>query len=162
MLTRKFPLYAIRAYESIDLEGDWTIISTFHSKFVLDNKSLEGNYWQRRVRMLDIELPYKLYPMREKFSTVSQVVNSKRRLFVDSEGKLFKYKPTVFYKIQYEKVRLSWTTDSGKTAFIGFKCPDTFIVDSNEFTHFGYIKVGLRYVLYELTNEKKKDARKKL
>lgn len=162
MLTRKFPLYALREYNSIDVEGEWVVISTFHSRFVLDNKSLKGNYWQRRVRMLDMELPYRMYPLKEKFSTVSQVALSKRRHFIDSEGKLFKYKPSVFYKIQYEKVRLSWTTDSGKTAFIGVKCPDTFLVDAVEFSHFGYIKVGMRYVLYELTNERKKDSRKKL
>lgn len=163
LLGKKLPLYALRPYDEVVRDNaPWVLIRAYWGIYVLDNTELSGTYWERRVKMLGMTLPYPLYSLKEKFTTISQIVNSKRRDFIDETGKLFKYKTSKFYTLEYDRVRTLWQTDQGTYGFTGKKCTNIFITDRDDFTHFGYIRVGSKVFLYELCTEMKKSTKRKL
>lgn len=108
------PVYPVRSYFSIGMEGDFKVIQTYKSKWVLDNPSLSGNYASRRVQMLSMKLPYKLYPLVKRITTLSQLIGSKSKLIIDSEGKLINWVKTTFYRVEVCKVLSISRTSTGK------------------------------------------------
>lgn len=160
MLKAKFPLYAMRDFSEIITEGVYVLVHTHFGIYVLDIPSIEGNYAERRLAMLAMKLPHKLYPLKERFSTLSQLSNSKRRFFIDSEGTIRKYKPTKFYKVQYVKVLGASRTWNGLYHLMT-KLPVAFVTDIVP-KYVGYIQVGAAFYLYDLENELKLPTRKKL
>lgn len=106
MLDFKLPVYALRAFVSIEQEGDYSVITTRYNKYVLDNRKLPGTFSQRRLILFEKrkELPYKLYPIRGRISMLSQLVGSKRSQFIDSDGNLINWKKTTFYDVVTSKV----------------------------------------------------------
>ncbi len=152
----------VRSYERIYEENGFKILQTQRCRYILDVPALEGNYASRRIQMLGMKLPYKMYRLKERFTTLAQIVVSKRRLFLDIEGNLVRYKPTVFYKVIYDEVRTKWQNDKGRWCFIGKANNSIYSCLTDGFTHYGYIQVGRRRVLYDLCTERKKDTIKKL
>lgn len=108
------PVYPVRSYFNIGMEGDFKVIQTYKSKWVLDNPTLSGNYANRRVQMLSMKLPYKLYPLVKRITTLSQLVGSKAKLIIDSEGKLINWVKTTFYRVEVCKVLSISRTTTGK------------------------------------------------
>lgn len=108
------PVYIVRAYFAIMTEGDFKVVQTYKSKWVLDNPTLQGNYASRRVQMLSMKLPYKLYPLTKRITTISQLVACKAKLIIDAEGKLINWVKSTFYKIEICKVLSVSRTSTGK------------------------------------------------
>lgn len=157
----KFPLYALRAYEDIrEFEG-FILISSKYREYILDCPVLEGNYAERRTKMLGLtDLESKVYPLRERFSSISQLANSKRRWFIDAEGSIVRYKPSKFYHIKYAKVLKADRTWNGYYRLMT-KLPVAFVTEKVA-NYVGYIQVGSAYYLYNLSDERKAISRKKL
>lgn len=156
----RFPIYALRAYTSIfEFEG-FVIIGSRFKDYVLDCPALEGDYYDRRRQLLGMELAFPLYPLKERYTCLSQLVNSKRRWFIDAEGTIIRYRPTEFYTVEYAKVLSAERTWNGKVR-LTTKLPVSFITEGCA-AYVGYIRVGAGYVLYELSDEKKPTTRKKL
>lgn len=160
MFKAKFPVYALRAYESISYEGDLVLIHTHYTDYILDDRSIEGNYFDRRLAMRVRKYDHKVYPLRERFTMLSQLANTKRRDFIDEDGKLWKYRPTKFYRIEYAKVHNVTRTWKGHF-LLHTRLPVNFIADQ-VYAYVGYIKVGKSYFLYDLTDERGQSTRKKL
>lgn len=160
MFKAKFPVYALRAYEKIEREGDLVLILTHFTTYVLDDLSIEGNYYDRRLIMRSRKYEHKVYPLKERFTMLSQLANTKRRDFVDEDGKLWKYRPSKFYRVEYAKVHNVTKTWKGHF-LLHTRLPVSFIAD-DVFNYVGYIKVGRSYFLYDLSNERKNSTRKKL
>lgn len=160
MLKAKFPLYALRQFDEITTEGVYVLVHTHFNTYILDIPSLEGNYANRRLKMTSMELPYKVYPIKEQFNMLSQLANSKRRVFIDSEGKIHKYKPQKFYKVQYVKVLCASKTWNGYY-LITTKLPVNFVTDIVP-KYIGYIQIGAAFYLYDYSNEPKQPTRKKV
>lgn len=114
MLTAKFPVYAMRPYISLFEEPPYTVVETRFDRYVLDMPTLEGNYWERRITLLGMDTGYRLYPLKEKFHTIAQILRSKRREFIDSDGKLWKLKKDKYYKCKSYAVLHASTTWTGK------------------------------------------------
>lgn len=108
------PVYIVRAYFDILTEGNYKVVQTYKSKWVLDNTTLEGSYASRRVQMLSMSLPYKLYPLNKRITTLAQLVNSKAKLVIDADGKLIKWVKTKYYNIEVCKVLSVSRTVTGK------------------------------------------------
>lgn len=104
MLNFDLPVYVIRAYVSIFMEGNFKVIQTHFTRWVLDCPDLEGDYFKRRVAMVGMELPYKLYPLKKQISTLAQLVHTNPKLVIDREGKMHKWVKTKMYKIQVKPV----------------------------------------------------------
>ena len=160
----KFPIYEMRSFVRKYEEGMYVIIETNRGRWTFDHKYNTGkNFWERRLELLkDPFLPYDIYPLKKLYTTLSQLVNSKARMFVDSEGVIRKYVPSTFYKIKYEKIAAKWKTSKDLTAFKTLQCPTTFISYDNNYTHLGYIQKGREFILYDLCYELKPDTRKKV
>lgn len=47
-----------------------------------------------------MDLDYPLYPLKERFSNLSQVLNSTRKEFIDADGKIWKLSRKVFYNLK--------------------------------------------------------------
>jgi hypothetical protein len=160
MLNTAFPIYALREYKHIQEYDGYTVISSHLKDYILDDPRLEGDYAARRLQLSSMELPFKLYPLNQQYSTLSQLANSKKRMFIDSRGKLFKYTPTKFYTIEYTKVLRAEKTWNGWNRLMT-KLPVSFVTEQVA-PYIAYIKVGSAYYLYGLSNTKEKSHRKKL
>lgn len=160
MLKAAFPVYALRAYNSVSEEGMYVLVHTPFDTYVLDCKGLEGDYFSRRTQMLAMELPYKMYPLREQLNTISQIANSKRRDYIDRDGKLWKYKPSKFYNVKYVKVLAASRTWNGYYLLMT-KLPVQFVTEIVP-KYIGYIQVGAAIYLYDLSDELKPATKKKL
>lgn len=113
MLNFALPVYAVRAYEDLFEEGDFLIMQTHMTRWVLDCPSLGGTYYQRRTKMLGMDLPYKLYPLNKRITTLSQLIHSKAKLLIDENGKLLKWKKERMYKVEVRKVLSHHQTTTG-------------------------------------------------
>lgn len=163
MLASKLPLWAIRDYESIFEESGFKIIQTHKTRYVLDIPYLEGNYWDRRLKSLDMLLPYKLYPLKKRFEFIEQIITHKNRKFIDSEGNLLIYKPTRFIELKTDPIIAYWEARNGDTMFKVQNCPRTFRASSIEgFKYLTYAKDTNKFYMYKLTNEASKPTRRKI
>ena len=159
-----FPLYAIRTYNRIYWDGMYKIVETHAARWVLDHKyKTDKNYWERRIQLVDDPMrPYKLYPLNKKITNISQMLNLKFNKYIDGQGKLHKYTKSKFYKLKYAKIEAKWETSTGHTAIKSREVPTTYIIEDEYYTHFGYIEIGRRFVLYELCYEEKPARRIKV
>lgn len=160
----KFPIYALRQYVSIYEEGMYKIIETHKCRWVLDHKyPTDNNYWERRLQLLtDPFIPYKLYPLKKKVTSLAQMLRLNTRHFIDGEGTIHVYTKSTFYKLKYAKIEAKWKTAKGYTAIKSREVPTTYIIKDEGYSHFGYIKVGRRFELYELCYEEKPERRIKI
>lgn len=157
-----FPLYKVRANYGIEDRGDFTLIFTRYDAYILDCKQLAGNYSERRTKLLSIkkDLPFKIYPLNERYTMLSQLVNTANRQFIDKDGNVIKYKPSKFFKVQSARVLNAERTWNGKYRLIT-KLPVFFVCDKPS-NYIQYIKYGKGYCLYGLSDERLPDTRKKL
>lgn len=157
-----FPLYKIRSNYSIEDRGDFTLVFTKYNVYILDAKNLEGDFATRRTKLLSIKkkLPHKLYPLKERYTMISQLANSKDRWFIDSTGKVFKYKPSKFFNIHTAKVLRVDRSWNGKYRLMT-TLPVPFVCDQAA-KYVQYIKYGKGYLLYGLSNERIPTTRKKI
>lgn len=114
LLNFPLPVYIVRAFYSKFEEGDYVILQTEFNRYVLDNPKLEGDYATRRLKMLSMDLPYKLYPLTKRISTLSQLANCKAKYFITEEGQLLEHKKTTFYRVVLKKVISSAQIFNGK------------------------------------------------
>jgi hypothetical protein len=156
----KAPLYALRKYDNIYTEDQYTLITTYYATYILDMPSLDGNYYARRLALMCMELPYKLYALKERFTTIPQLINTTRTMLIDSDGRVFKYKKSRWLKVEYTKVLSNDQTHKGKYR-ISTKLSDCFISDTPA-AYIGYIIDGHSILLYEICTELKKTRRVKI
>lgn len=114
-MTKNFPLYEIRKYIEITTEGCLRIIQTAKSKYVLDVLDTnEPLYSKRRLLMLSMELPYKIYPLTKRFDNLAQLVNGARgKMFINSLGRLVQWDKKVSRRIITRKIVRYWETEGG-------------------------------------------------
>lgn len=156
----KYPLYALRKYSSITEDDQYYYIHTHYNSYVLDIKNVEGNYAERRIALLNRDLPYKLYPLKERYSSISQLSRSKKRSFIDTNGDIVHYKPSQFFRIEYAKVLRADRTWNGYFR-LTTKLPVSFVTEQVG-NYIAYIRVGTAFYLYDICNERKPTSRKKL
>lgn len=159
----KLPLWAIRSYENIWEDEQFKYIQTHKSRYVLDILNITGNYWDRRLKSLDLILPYKLYPINKRFEFLDQVVSHKNRWFIDDSGTLINYKPTRFVKLKTDRIIAKWGARNGDVMFKVHNCPRTFRSKQDTSDEFlTYVKDGNKFYMYKFSSENKEDTRKKI
>lgn len=160
MLDFKLPVYILRAYEEIKTEGDFTIVCTAFTRYVLDNKKLSGTFSQRRLQLVGMKdkLPYKLYPIRGAITMLSQLVASNKKHFVDSEGNIIKWNKTTFYRVVTEKVISSTQIFNGKYQCYTQNVHHPFILAYPP-KYISYILVSSSPVIYAVHQEEPESPR---
>lgn len=161
------PLYPIREYESISVEGKYKVIQTSRTRWVLDCPSLEGNYLERRMTMLSMTLPYKMYPLYKGYNTISDVLvnRSKSKKYIDIEGKLHSWKPTAFYKTKSYKLTAKWIPRTKPVLCFALEpsCEIYSINIPNFVANYArVVELGNRRILFDVTEERMPDTRIKL
>ncbi len=159
----KLPLWAMRDFDTIFMEGEFKVIQTHKTRYVLDIPHLEGSYWDRRLKSLDMILPYKLYPLKKRFEYIDQVLQHKCRKFIDKEGTPLIYKPTRFIELKTDRILAGWQARNGDTMFKVHNCPRTFRASSIEgYQYLTYAKDGNKFYMYKLGNDRLAETRKKI
>jgi len=148
----QFPIYEIRKYVDKFEEGNYIVIQTNRTRWVLDYKyKTDDDYAIRRMKLkTDPLCPYKVYPLYKMHRTIGQVIRSKHREFIDSAGRMIKYKPAKFYTIKIAKIRASWLTQTGHRAYKVLETNKTFVSIDGQYTHIAYVEVGRRTFLIDL------------
>lgn len=117
----KFPLWSMRAYYELEKEGDLVFINTYHSTYILDDTSLPGDYQQRRVAMLNHDYGVKHYPLKYQCNTLIQVYKEYKRgvvKFIDSNGKIYAYRPTRTVHVEWKKCKCYETSEPNNFACV--------------------------------------------
>lgn len=158
-----FPMYALRPFIEVVQEGDYTVIQTARTKYVLDIDVPDTTYSERRLMLLADPLkPYDLYPINQRVETINQILLTKRKKFIDSTGKILSWKPTTFYPVICLPIKSRWTTATGKGVIEVAGLATKFRVSNNNFKYAQVIQVGIRNILYDLCDEYRKQTRRKL
>lgn len=145
----ELPIYEVRPYFKKLVEGEFVVLQTNYNKYVLDMPSLEGDYWARRLALSCMDLPYKLYPLYKRISTLNQLAKSKSKLFIDSQGKLFRHTKTKFHNIEVHKVIACHQIYNGKWQNYCRGVPHPFITDTPA-SYLSLIKMGNSHLLFDI------------
>jgi hypothetical protein len=159
-----FPLYALRQYKSISVEGEYLVILTHKNKYVLDlvDKD-ELLYSDRRIELLRRKLPYPLYPLKVRVTSLSSLVNGKYRVFLDKFGDLKIWKPKKFYKVECVLIENSWVSEEGNLIIKPKGYPNIFKVgmEHSGSKYVQVVKMSERVCLFfNTTDTRVKDTRK--
>lgn len=159
----KFPLYGMRSYIDITIEGSYKVIQTHKTKYILD--IIDTNlplYIDRRLELFRrSDLPYRIYPLNIRILSINQMINHKGRLFMDAEGNLQKWKPEKFYSTESHLIKDHWTTTTGATCIL--VNGSTFLVDDYRYERFARIIIyGNIRLLYKVDKEREPNGRIKI
>jgi hypothetical protein len=160
----KFPLYELRAYNSIIDEGFFRVIQTQKTRYVLDflNSDL-SSYAERRVALLRHSLPYKLYPLSRRIENFSNLITSKSRNFIDAEGNLVSWKPKKFREVLCLPIETRFTNNSGNVVVRPKGISESFTISKKVGARYAQVvKVGKRYYLFDMQYERVPTTRKKI
>lgn len=158
-----FPIFAItNNYRNIWTEDNITKIETASGVYVLDNKNIQGNtLGQRRLRINNSPL----YIPREVLHNVSQIIRSKYNLFIDNNGKVFNYIKQTRVPLKYFKIeKVVKKPDIG--CVLHFEALDNPILISciiaYGINYVGFLLTDMGYIVYEYTEEFKRDTWRKI
>ena len=112
-----FPIYKLRSYIKIEQNPlDIVEITTIKGKYILDDKSINAPFFERRLRLQSKYPDSKIYKLKERIPYLRQLVKYKSgTTFVDYNGDIFKYKKSskLFrvksHKIERVKEHGNWT-----------------------------------------------------
>jgi hypothetical protein len=149
------------------VEGPYTILETYRTRWVLDMEGLEGNYFERRFQMLKLDMPYKLYPLNKGHRTLGSLLEgrAKCKTYIDSEGKLLEWKPQKYYPTKSYRITEKWIPrDIPRLCFAIEPSCEIFWVDAPNYpANFArVVEMGNRRILYDVTEHRMKDTRIKL
>lgn len=118
LLKAAFPLYAIGSYEEIFESAPYRLIRTRYKTYVLDILDSKDSFQERRLRLLTLDPGYPIYKLKQRFTSLAQILHSSRRMFIDSNGKLYKLNRTKPHKVSLHKVLHYERTHNGKFLLI--------------------------------------------
>lgn len=154
-----WPVWGIRPHESIS-RGLITDSSGIRR---LD---LEDKTWDFPVRRLRAKTmkDYKVYPLRKALWNFKDLLNSGFLCFVDYSGRVYYYEKKTFYPLVYRKI-LSRKYTNTTTVFKIENINSVFEVRGKlnpEAKYAGLLVIDRGYLLYEVTNKKLKDSKRKI
>ena len=100
--------------------------------------------------MMSMELDYAIYPLKERFTNIAQILRSKRTEFIDSDGKIWTYKKTRNYKLKSYPILATSTTWNGKN-LLHTRAGN--FVSYERGAYLTLIETSKGKVLFEVTNE---------
>lgn len=102
-----FPLYKLRSYIKLERTLLDTIeITTIRGKYILDDKSINAPFYERRAKLKYKYPKEKIYKLKEQVPYLRQLVKYKSgTTFVDYNGDIFKYrKSSKLFKVKSHKI----------------------------------------------------------
>lgn len=157
--TIKFPVYKIES-------SNWELADglLFLEGKLLDDRNMPGE----TLGIRRIQTPYSkdsLYKLHSAIYSLQGILKQNSKTFVDSNGVPFIYEKTVFSELKYYKIKKVERKEVASLLWLeGVNFPFTIPRPPEEgmlwagVLHFG----GLPWVLYEYSEEKLKDTRRKV
>lgn len=159
----EFPIFMIGNYKRLWSENHILYLQS-HSDIIykLDNKNLAGDTLaKRRMRIPKKER----YNFIKTFFTISQLIKSGKKTFLDNKGRLAHYKKSKRVSLLYREI-LSSKPIEGKGFLIKVKNITTVFTISNavynDQKYIGLLNIGGGYLVYELGEERKPDTWRKI
>ena len=158
----KFPIFSITENcKRIWTEYKVTYIETQSGVFILDNKNIKGDTLGSR-RLLLKNSP--LYFPRTCILNASQLIKSKHKLFIDSNGDVFKYIKTKTVPLKYFKIKEIIKNDN--TCILTFYKINHSIRLSCRIAYglkyVGFLITHMGYITYEYSEIEKNDSWRKI
>jgi hypothetical protein len=159
----KFPIYGItNTYKNIWTDLNVLYIETNTGTYVLDNKNIVGDtLGERRLKIKNS----KLYIPRKVYYNIAQLLKSKHTVFIDKYGILFKYKKTQYVPLKYYKIENIDKAEDGQCILAIPKLPfyhKTTCRIAYSINYLGLLDTPFGYILYELSEYKKSDSKRKI
>lgn len=150
-----YPLYGMRQYHTIWIEGEYKIISTHKNRYVLDlADTRDTTYSFRRLELLRRELPYKIYPITEIIRDARELALTKTLQFYTDNGKLLRYKKKRFVPRETRPILDYWLTDEGRTMLQIQGVPTALqILNYNGERYAEVLRDGKSFILMGVSNE---------
>jgi len=152
-----FPVYKVGSSNWSNSDG-----LIFIEDQIVDDRNMPGN----TIGIRRLQTPHKnLYKINKKIDNLTGILKSNTNIFIDTKGSIFLYDKTYFSKLKYYRIKridkketacLLWLAGI-KTPFIIPRPPEPGILYAGVL-HFH----GLPWVLYEYSETKKKDTRRKV
>ena len=155
-----FPVFPVNQLSDRKIKEENNIL--YLGDKILDNKNLPyDTLSERRLR-----IPKKdLHELLVGFKTIKPMISRTNEYFIDSVGTVFRYIPTQFRKLIYRKI--TDIIDDPKCYYVFaqgidvyFKLPLWYNITKHQYV--GVIAIGKSLLIYEITDERKKDTRKKV
>lgn len=118
LLKAAFPLYSLGSYEEIFESAPYRLIRTRYKTYVLDILDSPLSFQERRLRLLTADPGYPVFRLKKRFTSLAQVLHSKHRVFIDSNGKVFKLKRSKNHRVSLHRVLHYERTYNGKFLLI--------------------------------------------
>lgn len=153
----KFPVYPLSKKSVITVEGPVVKISSNLTERILDDRSVSGDTLGQRRLHIDKKL---LHPLKRSISGIGNFLLYTKVYgrFIDSDGTIFKYKPTTFVPLIYRSILRAVPYKNGTMLKLdSIHCPIWFYRPLNEGEDYAvllYIEKG--YVLLGVTNQPSK------
>ena len=153
----KFPAYLLESSDWHEQDG-----LLFVENRLLDDKNMPGN----TLGLRRLQTPFRdLYPLRASVGSLLGIIKQKNKTFVDSEGTPFTYEKIEYCALKYYRVRkieqkgracVLWV----KGVSLPFKIPRP---PMNQLQWAGILhRKGIPWMLYEYSETKLKDTRRKV
>lgn len=157
-----FPVYTLpKVYERIWEDFNVTYIETVYGIYVLDNKNMDGDTVGKRRLHINNS---KLYRPRHVYYNISQFLKSKTNIFMDSLGRVFKYKKTHIVPLKYHKIKSIYRLESGE-CYIELDINFPIKVNCRLAYSMGYVGVlhtKWGYILYSFSEYEMKNTKRKI
>jgi len=157
-----FPIFKLPDFRRIWEDTNVLYIETESGVYILDNKNLDGDtLGKRRIR---ISSEYKCR-LQKAYYTISQMIKSNKKHFIDSTGRPFNYKKTTRVPLKYYKVTEVSTAKDGECILhvpkINFmykiNCRMAYTIE-----YIGILLTPLGNLIYEFSDCKKPDTYRKI
>jgi len=117
----------------------------------------------RRIAIKSLK-DYKVYPLRRAIWSFKDLLASKMLHFIDFEGRVYNYNKSTYHPLVYKKIISKKYTDT--TTIFKVKDVNAFFevagILNYEAEYVGLLKIDRGYLLYEVTNTKLKDSKRKI
>jgi hypothetical protein len=163
----RFPLYKLRAYIDIDtnLLGK-TKITTVKGVYVFDDKSLKGDFEERRAQLPSAYPDEKVYKLKERVIYMRQLVKYKSgTTFVDSDGNIIQYKKST-KQFEIRSLKITRVRNYGNWSIIYLEGDEQMyivghiVLPTTKYASLMYTKWGP--LLYDLTSKKHEPYKRKI
>lgn len=154
-----WPVWIIRPHDSI--AGG--LVTDKRGTRRIDLIGDDAEFTLRRLHAKNLK-DYPLYPLGKIIWSFKDLLASGHLCFIDTKGKIYKYKKTTFYPLQYKEI-LDRRLTGSSTVFTLKGVHHPFEVRGKLNLHAKYagvLKIDKGYLLYEVTNQKLKDSRRKI
>lgn len=167
-----YPVFKIGSEKPMFEEG--VVLYVYYAKdedtppnyYIIDDRTLEGETLAQR-RLLLLRQGIKMKKLGRAVFFLGDLVKlaTASTWFIDSSGNVFQYKKTTNVLLTYKKIKQIIRIKSGGAIIEVEGIPSRFkclFTPNSSIQYAGVLKYGISYILYDLSDTKYEDTRRKI